>query len=400
MLSAVVSAGEAARPRGDNLFSLANSIAAAVGGAIAIEDNARRVLAHSTLDDQVIDDVRRRGILGRKVPEQRDNDEAYRRVRGSTCAVNLHVVGDELPRLAVAIRSGGEVLGSIWAVEGPNGLERDAAAAMEHGARLAAVALLQERLSRRACVRGHDELAALLSGSERARALALDLGLSGWARYTVVSLSADTPSEPKGDEAGALQLLEFLSLSWSGVHDVRLCVNDKEVLALFRTVSADHLALKPVVSAALARAYLLQLSVRAGISRPVTDIAEAPVAAREARLVRESLGGRSDGSVAVFDDVEARIVLREVQHSLDRGTTPVLSRLRHMRVYDQANGSDYEQTLRVYLDEMGSVTAAARALHVHPNTLRYRLIRMEELFGVDLADASERLALHLQVHRS
>jgi DNA-binding PucR family transcriptional regulator len=63
--------------------------------------------------------------------------------------------------------------------------------------------------------------------------------------------------------------------------------------------------------------------------------------------------------------------------------------------YDAAHGSDLLGTLRVFLDCSGSWTAAAARLHVHVNTLRYRVGRVEELLGADLSNFAERVDLYL-----
>ena len=53
------------------------------------------------------------------------------------------------------------------------------------------------------------------------------------------------------------------------------------------------------------------------------------------------------------------------------------------------------ETLRVWLDHPADPRACAEALHVHPNTVRYRMGRVRELLDVDLADPTVRLALAL-----
>ena len=53
------------------------------------------------------------------------------------------------------------------------------------------------------------------------------------------------------------------------------------------------------------------------------------------------------------------------------------------------------QTLGSYLATNGSPTDAADRLHLHRNTVLYRLGRLEDLLQVDLRDAEVRLALHL-----
>ncbi|MFD1050894.1 helix-turn-helix domain-containing protein, partial [Kibdelosporangium lantanae] len=49
------------------------------------------------------------------------------------------------------------------------------------------------------------------------------------------------------------------------------------------------------------------------------------------------------------------------------------------------------------LDAFGDVIAAASALHVHPNTFRYRLRRLTEISGLDLTDPDARFAAMLQL---
>jgi purine catabolism regulator len=53
------------------------------------------------------------------------------------------------------------------------------------------------------------------------------------------------------------------------------------------------------------------------------------------------------------------------------------------------------QTLGAYLATNGSPTDAADRLHLHRNTVLYRLGRIEDLLGADLRNAEVRLALHL-----
>ncbi len=63
--------------------------------------------------------------------------------------------------------------------------------------------------------------------------------------------------------------------------------------------------------------------------------------------------------------------------------------------YDRANRSDLVETLRVCLESNLNVSEAAGRLHVHRNTLLYRLRRVEEISGWNLEDPDSRLALHL-----
>lgn len=71
---------------------------------------------------------------------------------------------------------------------------------------------------------------------------------------------------------------------------------------------------------------------------------------------------------------------------------PVLRQIRH---YDETRGTQYYETLRCYVMEERSVTRTAQALHIHKNTLLYRMGRLQELFPLDLSEKEERLRLIL-----
>lgn len=57
-----------------------------------------------------------------------------------------------------------------------------------------------------------------------------------------------------------------------------------------------------------------------------------------------------------------------------------------------ANGEAIEQTLRVFLESGQRFEQAARELSIHPNTLRHRLARYEELTGFDLRSTQDLVA--------
>jgi DNA-binding PucR family transcriptional regulator len=64
--------------------------------------------------------------------------------------------------------------------------------------------------------------------------------------------------------------------------------------------------------------------------------------------------------------------------------------------YDNRRRASLLDTLERYLAERRSVIDTARALFIHPNTLRQRLARIEELTGVEL-DHDDLLSLELAI---
>jgi hypothetical protein len=55
------------------------------------------------------------------------------------------------------------------------------------------------------------------------------------------------------------------------------------------------------------------------------------------------------------------------------------------------------QTLRAYLHQRGNAAAMARELHLHPQTVRYRLRQLRDLFGEDLDNPQARFELELSL---
>jgi hypothetical protein len=63
--------------------------------------------------------------------------------------------------------------------------------------------------------------------------------------------------------------------------------------------------------------------------------------------------------------------------------------------YDERTGSDLVRTLRAFLDNNGAWVDTARMLDLHPNTMRYRMNRVEEITGRDLTRMADRVDLFL-----
>ncbi|NBH07028.1 PucR family transcriptional regulator, partial [Amycolatopsis sp. SID8362] len=109
-------------PSGD-LFAVANAIGALIDAPVTIEDRRSRVLAFSGRQDEA-DPSRVETILGRQVPERFSRMLADRGVFRELYRSDQPVFVDRpaespdgfmIPRVAVAVRAGDEILGSIWA---------------------------------------------------------------------------------------------------------------------------------------------------------------------------------------------------------------------------------------------------------------------------------------------
>ena len=58
----------------------------------------------------------------------------------------------------------------------------------------------------------------------------------------------------------------------------------------------------------------------------------------------------------------------------------------YLLTYDQENGSDYYNTLRVYINNDKNLVESAKALFIHRNTLVYRINKITELINTNLSN--------------
>jgi DNA-binding PucR family transcriptional regulator len=76
----------------------------------------------------------------------------------------------------------------------------------------------------------------------------------------------------------------------------------------------------------------------------------------------------------------------------------VVSMLQPIEKYDRANSTDLLNTVKEFVDSGRKFQASARALGIHLSTLRYRIGRVKEVFGVDLEDAEVAFNFALAFH--
>jgi DNA-binding PucR family transcriptional regulator len=118
----------------------------------------------------------------------------------------------------------------------------------------------------------------------------------------------------------------------------------------------------------------------------------------EADSVLELLSTRTSGSaLALIDDVRAEVFLDRLRHLPEVAAGLEASKLNVLLEQDREHGTAYVESLRAFLDHHGDFAAAAAAVCVHPNTLRYRIRRASSIACVDLSNPDERLMLSLQL---
>ena len=378
-----------------DLFALADSLSEATGGAVIIEDRLSRVLAYSRLH-QNADPARVATILERQAPEHlREFFDA----RG----VYAHLAASEEPlfiaqdtdhgmtgRMVVAVRSGREIMGSVW-VACTTALDGAALTALADGARTVALHLLRSRASADLERQIETELVIrLLEGAADAATAASRLGLPH-TLLRVIAVQAFI-----GTERDASLLLAFeratTGFGWSRPGRSALAGNTVYTLL-------------PGEASATARKWVSGL--RAALPEGVTMVAGISGAAEVADLV--AARHEADECLALhemwprgatppaYDESWDDILLQRLRTAARSGRSPNRGPVAELRRHDQANATDYVVTLQAWLEAQGDPAQAGERLGVHENTVRYRLRKMAEITNLQLDDAKKRLAMMIEL---
>jgi PucR-like helix-turn-helix protein/diguanylate cyclase with GGDEF domain len=400
-------------PSGD-LFALANAVAALLDAPITIEDRSSRVLAFSGRQEEA-DPSRVETILGRQVPERYTNlltergvfRDLYRNDRPVYVEPPVEGPADfSVPRVAVAVRAGDVVLGSIWAaVKEPLSEERNQA--LCDAARLVALHMLRIRagadVERRLRA---DLLSTALEGGVGAREALTRLGLADQP-VIVLALALLEPGGERSVGADATLLSERQRLG-DGLAMHLSAVHPRAAAAVFGDVAYG---LIPVArdgegelrAVRIATDFLDRVGdrVRAviGIGSVAADaagLADARATAdRALRVLRAGTAGRR--RVARLDDVHVEALVLELRDLVAASGDRPTGAAARLVAYDEQHNTNLVDTLRAWLDAFGDVAAAAAAMYVHPNTFRYRLRRLAEVGDIDLNDPDARFAVMLQL---
>ncbi|WP_306999562.1 PucR family transcriptional regulator [Amycolatopsis thermophila] len=381
-----------------DLFSLAQTIAELTGGIVSIEDTASRVLAYSRSDDEV-DELRRLSILGRQGPApylaMLHEWGVYRRLRATEEVVRI----EERPdlgirtRLAVGVHAGGRPLGSIWVQQGATPLAERAEQALVGAARVAALHLVRQPSAAGTRFR-ENLLAGMLDGRSDPVSVARQIGADPAKPAAVVAFA---PREAEPADRTELELRRAALAAVISVHAAAYRrsalvtqLGDRTYAFLPDLPPNGEPALLELTREMVAAA---RTRVRAAVGCVVAGVEDVGVSRQEADRVLDAMARGLDLEVATLADVRSQVLVSETLAMLaeqPRLRDPRLTALR-------SRHPDLAVSLLAYLDALGDVRPAAARLHVHPNTLRYRVRRAAEVAGIDLGDPLVRLFASLQL---
>lgn len=143
-----------------------------------------------------------------------------------------------------------------------------------------------------------------------------------------------------------------------------------------------------------------------GRSRLATDPGDLARAANEALLAANVAEGspvpENGARVMAFDDTGAyRLLLSAMSEDPAELQRFYAETIEPLVAYDEQYETDLVATVEAFLEADGNVAGTAQRLFTHRHTIRYRLERVRELSGLDVAstDGREKLSLGLKAMR-
>ncbi|MEU7698076.1 helix-turn-helix domain-containing protein [Streptomyces sp. NPDC039028] len=304
----------------------------------------------------------------------------------------LHAVAREVgpvrmkDRLITLIRPHGEILGVLALVDALDEADEHTVSALEHAATSLALELAHVRNLAEVELRLHRELVDdLLAGTDatsayaRSEAVGHDLHRSN---YVVVVEWADRTA----DDAFARTVGRAASAV--GMRSLVTRYSDHVVL-----VSDDRPHAR-----ALHEALTRETGTRSGtigVSAPSDSVPDIPHRYQEAqRALEVRLNSRERYGTTFFDELGLYRILgpgadhQELQAFVHEWLGQLID-------YDSRHHATMVETLSRYFDCGGNYDETAESLAIHRSTLRYRLQRIREISGNDLANVEDRLNLQV-----
>jgi sugar diacid utilization regulator len=385
------------------------SLAESLHASVVLEDPGGRVLAealsgaHPPLPDA---SARSQAPLNKAI------EDARKKLQVTHCA--LHAPNNEAcPHqawLAPVVLSG-ELAALLWVISTRNEPDATLGSIIERFSLMVALELLKERHSVATELRLSRDLVADLLDSqraapdrslqERARALGHDLTSPHAILLFTITGASD---QPEAHFPAAARLVERVARTIAGPHRTPVLAGARsdEIVALVPNSAKEdgdvpHTPPLPSVAARV-RAELAQEvaphRVTAILGDIVTRLDRYPTAYRVARGAADLT--RHGSGQPVLDVANLGVWALLLESGSPQALRELADRLLGpIEEHDRIRGTTFTKTLRTWLRHDCSTPETAEALVVHPNTVTYRLGRVEQLCDLSLKKPDMLLQFHV-----
>ncbi|WLR51363.1 PucR family transcriptional regulator [Bacillus tianshenii] len=390
-----------------NLENFVDHVSETLQCPITIEDANHRLLAYSMHDDRT-DSARISTIIGRRVPEKVINtlwkDGIIPALNKQDEPVRVHSISDIGlgDRVAIAIRKKQQVLGYIWALEVDRKLTDDDYTLLQQAATSAKNQLMQLQIRREKQEENYQEFFwQILTGHVDSETEAIKqferLQVTPPPSFAVVVLQFTDVIRQKSEKQ-----IEYLLKTTQKVNVVFYTIDQNELVLLVspKLPEQPYEAIDTFINT-----FIVQMNERfsvkniaGGCGTIYENLQKVSNSYQEANSVLkiksrfpkeiESIYNYQSLGIYQFLDV---IYEKRVAEKFENKT------IKQLKDYDQKHNSSLLETLEAYLDEDSNINRAAKSLHIHVNTMNYRLKRIAEIGELDLKDPNQKTTLYIDL---
>ncbi|MDQ0196504.1 PucR family transcriptional regulator [Paenibacillus wynnii] len=390
----------------DSMESLADTISEALQSQVTIEDSNHHVIGYSSHQFES-DPARISTIIGKRVPNHviigLRKKGVMQQLETAVHAIRIPAVMEVGlgPRLAICIKHQKEILGYIWVVDTGNLADGHAESIIEKAAGIAGRYLLKQRGWKMKQEKTQEDFFWKLLTSHYDSEPAIKQEAEAWSILLPNNYYIGVFETTKViDDAFVLKVRQAVA-SYPGLRLLLLTAEHDRLIILFSftfTIGGTH------ALSSFMRKLVKELSksegcqILASCSHDYDEYTSVSSAYREAVSIlkikkllpfhgRDLLLYEEIGLWAYFPAImeHKRIQTRK---------SPLLHLLKE---HDREHKSDFLKTVAVYLSLNGNLKESASFLHIHTNTLMYRLNRIAEITGKSLKDTDYRTSMYLDL---
>ena len=386
----------------EDLFAIAQTTARLTSSHVVIEDAANKVLAYSTVTND-IDELRKASILARRGPRKYElllkDLGAYRELHRTRLPVRVPARPQDglRERVAITLFAGERIMGYIWLQETGDGFGADVDYVLTGSAARVSAELIRYRNQQSVHMR-EDRIARILSGPAEAAASAHSEKIPA-DRPSALILLGMSAAEAHEDDA-ALKHGELANLA--SIHAAAY-----KPSAIVGQFNGDTAVIVPALQSANADAGLrslaeaivrdagkhLGISPFAAVGPVVPDLLSIHSVTAETEALLGCMRRSGTASVATVDDFEVDILF---QDAVDNFT---VSDFRHRSLWALLrDDGELAETLRAYFEASLDVAECAQRMRMHKNTVYYRISKISRVTGLNFSNPRDSLValLHLQ----
>ncbi len=382
----------------DSLQSLLNAVSAVIDNPVMVIDNSFRLVGASEYEecsDLVWNESIRNGYCSYEFISQFNKLNEINDIKRGTAPVLAGCLMSPMRRCIVTLFADRKPVGYFLSIEADSSFDAVKTEMIEQAAKLIARELVNAAQSAGidpynsswdAVVNAIEETP---KSDKILREYLRSEGLRSDSEYYVMLISFD------GNGEKSITQLPLYSVFKSVFPRSTLSYYKNDVLAII-----DYDEGKDKLDEAISgkAEYIAEKQIRVAVSDGFKDLAYFRRYYEQAKRVQELMIGLDIRTCyCIYDNVRIYDMLL---NSIDPNEMPLFlsDKERALFQYDIDNGTEYFRTLYSYIKNSRRLGDVSDELHIHKNSVSYRINRIRELFDIDLNDAETRIGFYLAFH--